>query len=86
MASFQQSSVQREKAAANMHISLGGRNEHRQHYLAGKWMSHQRALWVSEEMSSDSDISSLFMIVSEERGGEGRGGKGGRGRRREEMR
>lgn len=30
-------------------------------------MSRQRALWVGEEISDDSDICSLFMGVSEER-------------------
>lgn len=65
-----------KKAAGNIHALLTGKNEQRQHYLAGKRMSHQRALWVGEEMSSDSDICSLFMGVSEERGEEEKG-KGG---------
>lgn len=47
---------------------LTGRNEQRQHYLAGKPLIRQRALWVGEEMSGDGEICSLFMDVPEERG------------------
>ena len=41
-------------------------------------MSHQYALWVGEEMSSDSDICSVFMGVSEKR-------RRGKGRKRDEV-
>lgn len=56
-----------------MLISLASRSEQRQHYLAGKLMSRQPALWVGEEISSDSDICSLFLGVSEERREEEKG-------------
>lgn len=62
--------MQKKKPARNTHVSLAGKDEQRQHYLAGKRMTRQRALLVGEEMSSDSDTCSLFMGVSEERGEE----------------
>lgn len=42
-------------------------------------MTRQQALWVGEEMSSDSDICALFMGVSEERGEEKKGVDEGKG-------
>lgn len=79
---FNNQICRKKRAARNIHILLAGRNEQRQHYLAGKRMTRQCALWVGEEMSNDSDICSLFMSVSTERAEEkgvdrGRGeGKG----------
>lgn len=67
---FQTSSMQKKKPARNIHVSLAGRNEQRQHYLAGKRMTRQRAILVGEETSSDSDTCALFMGVSEEKGEE----------------
>lgn len=77
----------KKKAPSNIHVSLAGRNEQRQHYLAGKWMSRQHSLWVGEEMSRDSDMCWLFMGVSEERVGEKkrRGWTRGKEKKRHEM-